>query len=374
MIGAWFLFALLSIGFVPAQAQDLPAGIIAGSDYKSVPVPSDKYQIYLIGEFHGAQETKSFLVGFLARLHQQVGLRDIALEEDQVYQRAARDYVDGKSTSLRPELCLRTDVLDALREFNRSLSSAERLKIHLVDIDSPIEAIREHLLDLKKRLGAQDITIPDAHTLPEAGIETVGKMKELADDESARGELETIRNSLVALGEGIEIGTSWGDTKGNVLAEPRERAIAQNMLNVLRNSNTGVMVGFYGVTHVCKKSYSFPLPDGRPFTYQPLALRLLQGGVTVAAIDCSALSGTVSWRGGIRNIPPQAPNFRLSENESMEQMLEKAPTARFFWVDLAKYPHSYNSVTQEKLAEVCDFLFLVRQATPMKNACMPQQQ
>lgn len=32
------------MGFIPAEGQDLPAGIIAGSDYESVPVPSDKYQ------------------------------------------------------------------------------------------------------------------------------------------------------------------------------------------------------------------------------------------------------------------------------------------------------------------------------------------
>ncbi len=210
MIRALIPIFLASLLIAPCAAQDLPPGVIGGTDYNSIPIPVSGYQIYMIGEFHGARETKSLLLAIMTRLHRESGLRDIALEEDQVYQSAARDYVDGEIDILPTALCLRTDVLETIRQFNASTDANERLRVHLVDIDSPIQAIREHLLDLKGRLGAQAVVIPDEQTLRERGLGLVDQMTPLANEDSLRAELETIRSSILAYREGVEIGTSLG--------------------------------------------------------------------------------------------------------------------------------------------------------------------
>ena len=51
-----------------------------------------------------------------------------------------------------PPLCLRAGILQAIRRLNAGLGAAERIRIHLTDIDSPATAIRRHLIALAQRL------------------------------------------------------------------------------------------------------------------------------------------------------------------------------------------------------------------------------
>jgi len=244
MIGVCILLWLASFvaGKPTASDVETPPGVILGTDYKSVPIPKTKYQVYLVGDFHGARETKWFLEGFLARLNQEVGLRDVAVEEDQVYERAAIDYVDGKVDRLPAALCLRTDVLDMIKAFNASVAADRRVRVHLVDIDSPMQAIREHLLLLKEKLGAHQVVIPDEESLRRTGLELIQKIKPLASEEGSKAELETIKSSIIANREGIEVGTSL--PKGNPLHESREGAIARNLLRVLKCAGEGGVLAF----------------------------------------------------------------------------------------------------------------------------------
>ena len=107
----------------------------------------------MVGEAHGTVEPKTLFSAYLATLHKH-GLRDVFIEEDQVYQEDARAYATWKTDVLPEGLCLRTDIIDVVRQFNRDLASEGRVRIHLVDLDSPAPAIRAHLIQLKQALGA----------------------------------------------------------------------------------------------------------------------------------------------------------------------------------------------------------------------------
>jgi len=226
---------------------------------------------------------------------------------------------------------------------------------------------------VKDSLGAGTVVIPDEQSVREMGYELIDQMRPLARDSATNAELDTIRSSIEANREGVEIGISLSDTKGNVLVEAREKAIARNMLTVLKNSARGVALGFYGGIHVRKRPLSLPFENGQMFDYKSLAVRLMEAGVSVASISCEALSGSTSWRGMNRPLPPQAGNYRVSQHLTMEEVIAKVPTAEFFWLESAKQPALSFSVTNQNLAEIFDFVLFIKDATPMQNTCAPAE-
>ncbi|NIS13738.1 MAG: hypothetical protein GWN58_07170, partial [Anaerolineae bacterium] len=72
------------------------------------------------------------LLAYLAELHTTLGLRDVILEEDQVYEQDANDYVLGITDTLRVDLCLRTNVLTGMRSLNSQLAGDVQIRVHLV--------------------------------------------------------------------------------------------------------------------------------------------------------------------------------------------------------------------------------------------------
>jgi hypothetical protein len=54
-------------------------------------LPISGHQVYLIGEMPAVKETERLLTRYLARLYMEMGLRDVVIEEDAVYQQEAQD-------------------------------------------------------------------------------------------------------------------------------------------------------------------------------------------------------------------------------------------------------------------------------------------
>ena len=54
--------ALFFAGLVSSGAQQLPPGVSAGAHLASLPLPRSGYQVYLMGEMHGAKEN-AYLFG-----------------------------------------------------------------------------------------------------------------------------------------------------------------------------------------------------------------------------------------------------------------------------------------------------------------------
>ena len=102
----------------PALLQ-LQPGVYATNDVGALPLASSGYQIYIVGEPHGQQEVAELFLSYLASLHTNLGLRDVIMEEDQVYEQDANDFVLGVTDTLRVDLCLRTNILTAIRALNR---------------------------------------------------------------------------------------------------------------------------------------------------------------------------------------------------------------------------------------------------------------
>ena len=115
--------------FCSSQVQNgrLPHGVFATNESSALPLPKSGYQVYLIGETHGIQETRTLLLAYLRLLYRASGLRDVVLEEDQAYQNAALDFTQGRRDDLPIALCLRANMLEALRD-GRPIALAIRLR------------------------------------------------------------------------------------------------------------------------------------------------------------------------------------------------------------------------------------------------------
>src|ERR1700682_498830 len=103
------LAAAMVLWFTAAAAdsfQEVRPGVWAGSDVGSVPLLDSGYQVYFLGEMHGLQEMEAIFGQYIGKLYKSAGLRDVAIEEDAVYERDAQAYVAGGSRTIREGLCL----------------------------------------------------------------------------------------------------------------------------------------------------------------------------------------------------------------------------------------------------------------------------
>src|SRR5690606_34184081 len=136
-------------------------GVYTAQHLDEIPLPTEGYQIYIVGEVHGVTEVHQLFADYLRRLH-AAGLRDVILEESQGYEPDASAFVLGETDTLIEGLCLRADVLQAIRDFNDELPPDGRVRVHLVDLNYTPAAVHAHLLDLQNRLGeaAEQVDIP----------------------------------------------------------------------------------------------------------------------------------------------------------------------------------------------------------------------
>jgi hypothetical protein len=385
-------------------AHVLPQGMIATNDPSRLPLPASGYQIYLVGEAHGNQQTKAVLMGYLGRLYSESSLRDIFLEEDQAYEEEAQSFVTGKQDNLPEGLCLRADILNCLREFNRGLPLDKKIRVHLVDVDSPEPTIRQHLVRLINKIGtsAENIKIPDERLSLAGTGSIIERLAQLTSDRDILSGLRTVKQSLILYDSGLRIHT--GATEGNPLDPVREEAITANLLDVLYAVQPGSLLGLYGAAHVPKGTRTFQDPKKGTLHFTPLSGRLERFGVSVYRTICYPLAGAGIWRQQSFKLPvgPAASDFRLSSGETMQDVLGSAPDSEFFYMDLAKdvppgiriqaplrgdspisYEKAMEAIAQfrirtqsmtpgtiaENPSEQFDSIIFLREATPMKDQC-----
>jgi hypothetical protein len=364
--GATALLLLLALA-ATGQAQELYPGVWAAHDLSMLPLPISGYQVYLLGEMHGVKETEGLFIQYLERLHTESGLRDVAIEEDAVYQRDVQDYVAGSTSAVPEPVCLRAGVLQALRHFNERLKESERIRVHLVDIDSPATAIRQHLLAIKTRVaGAAAVRVPSATDIKKHGLGTVDNLKRLTGDDQILGELRTIRLSIRAYQQGFEVGIRQG--KGSPYLDDREEAISSNLQDLLGQPDCRGVLALYGADHVSKRQRK----DGgekRDRDFTPLALRLEQAGVRVFSLVTYPLSGRSHWRGRESEMPYTATDGSLASGETLDQVLAAASGAALLYVDPRQ--QRIRLPSQDATAFVVDAYLLLASATAMQDHCAP---
>jgi hypothetical protein len=330
----------------------------------TLPLPASGYEVYLVGEIHGAKETQDVFMQYLARLSAASGLRDVAFEERGVFQPQAEAYVEGRSSALPPQLCLRVEILGALRRFNQGRNANEMVHVHLVDVDTPAPVIRQHLSSIQKRVaGAKAVRVPDAAHIKTHGLETVAALERLTTDSQILRELRTVRYSIRVLQQGLEFDT--GQNKGSPYINEREETIASNIMDVVHEGRP--VLALYGGDHVSRKRRTnFGGPE-RNQDYSPMALRLQDAGIKGFSLLTFPLSGSTSWRGRDLEIVWTARDGHLDGGETLDRVLAAAPEATFFYVDRQR--QHIMMPTEDANNSVVDAVLLWRKATPMEDHC-----
>ena len=345
--------------------QEVRPGVWAGRDASSLPLADSGYQVYLLGEMHGVREMEAIFGQYMSRLHASAGLRDVAIEEDAVYERDAQAYVEGKSNTIREELCLRAGILKTIRRFNEGRAANGMIRVHLVDIDSPAAAIREHMLALKQQVaGAASVRVPGVAAIKAQGLKTVDELKRMTANAQILRELRTIQHSIRAWQQGLEVGT--GQSKGSPYLDDREQAIASNMEDLLRNPAVPSLLALYGSDHVSRSRRK----DGganRDREFSPVALRLEQAGLRVFSLVVFPLSGSYYWRGRGSQMLWTASDGALANGESLDRLLAAAHEPKLLYIDRKRERVKLPSEDVSRFA--VDAYLLIASATPMENYC-----
>jgi hypothetical protein len=345
-----------------AQAGEVRPGVWVERGYAELPLPVAGYGAYLVGEVHGLERNAGFQLHYLERLRAAAGVRDVVIEEDSVYQRDAQAFVAGSRDALPPELCLRADVLQGIRVLNRRLAPADRIRVHLADIDSPATAIHQHLRMLKEQLGANEVVLPPPGEVVAKGAAVVEQLQRLAVPPAAQAELRTIRLSLEALAQGFEVGIL--ESRGSPYLDSREQAITMNIADLAASGRP--LLVLYGADHVARS----PRRDGGPNRdqpFQPMALRLKELGISAYSLVTFPLGGARQWRGNRMTLPWSAADGHLSTGETFEALLKQGPTNASVFIDRKREASRLPSLDISRMDVDAYVLF---DTTPaMQNRC-----
>jgi hypothetical protein len=359
-----WLWPLLLATATAGSAQELRPGVWAANDASALPLPVSGYQVYLMGEMHGVKENAAIFGQYLSKLNTAGGLRDVAIEEKSVYERDAEAYVEGRSSSIPAELCLRANIIDTVRQLNQRRAVDQLIRIHLVDIDSPADAIRRHLQMIKEKVAGETVSVPDAAAIKTSGLKTVEELRRLPASGAFLGELRTIEHSIRALQMGFEVDT--GQAKGSTYLDDREDAVAANIRDVLAAEDAHGVLGFYGDDHVAKVRRKDGGPD-RNLAFAPMALRLQESGVKVFSLATFPLSGRFSWRGQQGEMMWTAQDGGMANGETMDKFLAKVQHPGLLYVD----PKQERVIlpSQDVTRSGPDAFLLITTGTAMENRC-----
>lgn len=370
----------------PASAQAFPTaspttvvntasivqpGIYTAQYVSELPLPTAGYQIYIIGEIHGISEVHQLTIEYLKKLY-ATGLRDIILEESQGYEKAANEFVLKETEILVSDLCLRTDVLEAIRVFNQDIPVSEKVRVHLVDLDYSPSAVYAHLINIHHKLGesAKHIVIPSFGEFQLWGkdemISLADRLANLPSGVTSEilQELDTVRDSI----HWFHLFTVGDITQA---APPeavsiRETRITQNIQYLLADIKDKPVLALYGAWHAQKNTGSNSLGQ------TPWAQRLSADGVDIHSLFAAGMYGTAFWRGK-KNSPGIHPDelfFPPPEGVSLEFVLSEIPNYDIVYIDLRVDTTSNLLLSSgERASDMYDGIILFREFSPMVDAC-----
>ncbi len=396
LIALVILFAIVGCGGTEVASTPLPTsmpqptttsallqlqpGVYVTSDIATLPLATSGYQLYVVGEAHGQQEMAELLLSYLADLHTSLGLRDVILEEDQVYEREANEFVLGITDTLRVDLCLRSNLLTGIRALNSQLAKDEQIRIRLADLDSPLPAIYLHLQRLHQRLGpgAASIQMPASDEFEAWTREALGKHMMLdlveqlegaaGDRDSILAELGNVRLSLDYYYAGNRIGI--GPPEGTVWSAPiRESAITHNLKHLLTELDGAPALVFFGSSHAMKsQGVQSQVPGLQSWAHQ-----LVDSGVDIYSLWASSLSGRSYWRGTESEVTGEDSQIQFANGDSLAAVLEAAPDAAIVYVDLRSEANTATQLGDPYLdipaGALYDGLVIFREARPMEHTC-----
>ncbi|MBU7009187.1 MAG: hypothetical protein HXS46_00745 [Theionarchaea archaeon] len=348
-------------------------GVYAVNEVADLPLPTSGYDVYIVGEMHGLHEISLLFLEYLKMLHESTGLQIVALEEDQSYEEDANEYISGATDILRVDLCLRANILKGIRWYNETLPENEKIYVHLVDLDSPLSAIHEHILDIHEEIGAGGIDIPSLEEFEEWNEDDarilVEQLKEAAKDPESINQLETVEISLsyYYAGNRIEIGPVVGFQSD---APIREEAITQNMQYLVKELQGQPVLALFGSWHAQK---SLALINPSAPDCKSWAMRLTESGVSIYSVFARGLSGKGYWRDERYDVELNAHRVQFADGTTLSTVLGDAPDYSILYVDLRVDENSSallgNPFRDIPAGEIYDAFVVFRDVTPMENAC-----
>jgi hypothetical protein len=361
------------------SAIEVRPGMYMSNDPTDFPFPTAGYTVYIVGESHGNHETKLVFQAYLKKLYREAGLRDVILEEDQAYETDANGYIHGQTDAFPSKLCLRADILGIIREFNSGLSEHEKLAVHLVDVDSPLTAIYQHLAELYEQLGTtgKPVLFPDFSDFrdwPGQEIYTlIDEMKGISnDDPDIVNGLITVKLSLdwYFLGNRLEIG--WPRGFRYSFAPIREDIMAKNIKYILTHLNGKPVMAFFGSGHGMK-AQGDPNPPVEGF--KSWAQRLVDANVDVYSLSIYGASGESYWHE--RTLPSDEKylkEFKLADGTLLVSFFDTQADKTIIYTDLRTGDQppirSLPDFVDLPASQLYDGIIIFKEFTPMENVCL----
>jgi len=317
------------------EVEEYP-GLYLTNDMSTLPLATSKYDIYLIGEYHGQQEVHLLFIEYLKILHEKIGLCDVILEANQHAEGEANSYVLGESEEFPESLWNRPDrfdVLEKIREVNEELPDRENIRVHLVDVDFPLPQLYTHIVELAEEIGAESVDIPPLEEFEEwdegSMLQLVEKLEKLTEEESTLNELKTVRASIQWY---FEHKRGYSFSAFGI----REEAIARDIQYVLKELNNAPVLALYGAWHACKITNDLMEND------DTWAQRLTDSGVSVYSVTVTGISGQ-NW---YDSPSPEVyeineldrgmwlDDIMLDENTPLKAIFDKRPDYKILYLDL----------------------------------------
>lgn len=352
-------------------------GTFVSNDTTSLPFPTSGYTVYIVGETHGNRETKQLFRSYLKSLYDEAGLRDVILEEDQAFETDANTYVHGKTDLLADGLCLRADILSQIREFNATLPEGQKVNVHLVDVDSPMPVIYQHVAELHQQLGPAAASIPlpslsDFNTeSPKQRYAWLAELQTAAEDQPAilHG-LETVHLSLQWYALGNRMGTAQVTGMRTKFAPLREDTIVQNVQYVIEHLDGKPVLAFFGLVHGMKDTTNMDMP-GEGF--KTWAQRLVETGVPVYSMFLDGLSGEGYWREETFRYGDGVPEYKFADGLAVVSLFADYPSAKIIYADLRNQDNQNVQLpllmSDVPASKAFDALVIFKEFTPMENEC-----
>ena len=360
------------------SAIEVRPGVVMSNDPADLPIPTSGYSVYFVGESHGNHEAKAVLRGYLKRLYEEAGLRDMILEEDQAYEAEANAFVHGTNEELPDELCLRADVLKIIRDFNSGLPDNELVTVHLVDVDSPLTAIYRHLAELHQEMGtsSEAISFPEFSDFREwhgqAIYELIEKLRNASIDEpNLINALETVKLSLdwYYIGNRLEIG--WPRGSRATFAPIREDVITKNIKFVLTQLGDRPVLAYFGLFHGMK-AQGDPNPPVEGF--KSWGERLADENIAVFSLVMFGASGESFWhKRTLLSDEEFLQGFLLPDGTSILSLFDAYPDQNIVYTDLHAAENSAIRLSTDLLdvpaSQLFDGTIVFRKFTPMEDVC-----
>jgi len=333
---------------VSLSAIELRPGVYVAREATALPLAASGYDLYVVGETHGANETVSFFLHYLERLHRTVALRDVALEASPVFERGIDEFVAGLETTL-PDLWYwelagadKVALVRGIRAMNEALPEEERVRVHLIDLDFGYELIHRHVLAVREDLGeiADSIDIPSLSGFEQLSedemLSLVDRLGTLAGDEGyVLDELRGLRASVRFRFVRAQV-DRW-EAASNECTAIRDEAIAENLRRLLQCSTDAPVLVLFGGAHV-QKARIIPGVAVRSQTVaieEPYwAERLNEEGTALYSLLTGGLSGSVASHGAIIRVSVNPSELHFPDGVTLGDLLVGLSDYRFVYVDL----------------------------------------